>query len=97
MDVATRSSEAPAWVAWSAATVLAAVGVFLLVAQLDPFLVLAVLPLVAVLTLIGAHARRHADVPPRWWYWVATAFVAGLLIYGAAYWVYGLTHAPMAS
>lgn len=97
MDVATRTSEAPAWVAWSAATVLAAVGVFFLVAQLDPFLVLAVLPLVVVLALIGEHARRHGDVPSRGWYWVATAFVAGLLIYGGAYWVYGLTHPPMAS
>lgn len=85
----------PAWIALVAAIALVLVGAFFILAQLDPFVGPALLPLVVVLTLVGRHARRHGECPYLWPYWLLAAFVVGLLIYAAEYWIYGVTHPPM--
>lgn len=85
-----------AWIPVTVAALVAVAGATFYVTQLDPFVAPALLPPVAALTIAGVSAHREGHWPSRWQQWLVAAFVAGLLIYGIEYWLYGLTHPPVA-
>jgi uncharacterized membrane protein YfcA len=92
----TMARERQPRIAFITASALVVIGIYFLVAGLDPFLVAALMPFAACLALMGARAQRNGDWPSRWPYWMVAALVAGLAIYGVEYWLYDLAHRPVA-
>lgn len=85
-----------AWPAFAVGGGVLAIGAYFLFDQLDPLLIVAVLPLAVATVSGGIYAQRHDSWPPNWVRWVAVSILAGLPLYGGAYWIYGLAHPPRA-
>ena len=85
------------WGAFTSATAIVAVGAYFLVAGLDPFLLVGLLPSAVATFLLGTYASRHDAWPSKWPLWVVAAIVIGLILYGGSYWLYDLAHPPEAA
>ncbi|MBD3783870.1 MAG: hypothetical protein IE926_13140 [Micrococcales bacterium] len=92
----TMTRERQPRIAFISAFTVVVIGIFFLVAGLDPFLVAALMPVAACLALMGVRAQRNGDWPSRWPYWMVSVLVAGWAIYGVKYWIYDLAHPPVA-
>ena len=92
---AVSTPNRSAWFAFGAAATLAVVGTTLCVAGLDPFMALALMPLVVALCLLGFRANRDHTWPPSSRSYPLATIAPGLVIYGLS-WLYGLAHPPVA-
>ena len=94
--VSATSAPVRPWAAFTVGGGVLVIGAYFLFAQLDPFLILALLPLAAATLLGGVYSKRHDTWPSTWVRWIAVSILVGLLLYVGAYWIYGSAHPPRA-